>query len=140
MPEVGSTSGHRHPAVPYAPHPKASSALFYKPAEGPGVDEGDLAGVRPVLEGYAEPRAAADLVEVVVEVVAAVAEGELLTQGFQVLPVESSRVGSQTRLAPNGARRPSLAASFPRARRWIGVDPTRLELVASAMRGRRSPN
>ena len=114
--------------------------MLYKPAQGPCVDQGYLAGVGPVLEGYAEPGAAADLVEVVVEVVAAVAEGELLTQGFEVFPVESSRVGSQTRLAPGGARRPLLAATFPRARRWIGVDPTRLELVASAMRGRRSPN
>ena len=116
------------------------SALLYKPAEGSGVDEGDLAGVRPVFEVYAEPRAAPDLVDVVVEVVAAVAEGELLTQGFQVLPVESSRVGSQTRLAPGGARRPLLAASFPGTVRWIGVDPRGLEPLASAMRGRRSPN
>src|SRR3712207_8172932 len=48
-----------------------------------GVDQGDLAGVRPVLQGYAEPGAASHLVEVVVEVVAAVAEGELLAQGFR---------------------------------------------------------
>ncbi len=58
------------------------SALLYETAQGPGVDEGDLAGVRPVFQGYAEPGAAADLVQVVVEVVATVAEGELLAQGF----------------------------------------------------------
>jgi hypothetical protein len=78
--------------------------------------------------------------QVVVQVVAAAPKGELLAQGFQVFPVESSAVGSQTRLAPGGARRPLFAAFFPGTVRWIGVDPTRLELVASAMRGRRSPN
>src|SRR3712207_8493498 len=127
------------PALPRDPEARPST-LLYKPAQGPGVDQGDLAGVRPVLQGYAEPGAASHLVEVVVEVVAAVAEGELLAQGFEVFPVESSPVGSQTRLAPAGARRPHFAPPFPGTVRWVGVDPRGLEPLASAMRGRRSPS
>src|SRR5215210_4084391 len=60
-------------------------ALIQVPPKRPGVGRRQLARPGPVLGAHAEPGAAADLMEVVVQAAGALADYELLTHGLEVL-------------------------------------------------------
>src|SRR5215211_1229973 len=85
-------------------------SLIQVPPKRPGVGRRQLPGPGPVLGAHAEPGAAADLMEVIVQAAGLVADDELLAHCLQVLPLQppptvshasSSRRKSRDHLKPN---------------------------------------
>jgi hypothetical protein len=60
-------------------------SLIQVPPKGPGVSRRQLPGPGPVLGANAEPGAAADLMEVLVQTAGVLADYELLAHGLEVL-------------------------------------------------------